>query len=347
MPIYNNKKKILKDRVPQAPSSESDTSKKLTSTVESSSSDILEGAVDQFKSEQPHWDFSKVVLSEAVQIQLDAALDRVRYQNILFEDWGLKEVDPKGSRSVINFYGLPGTGKSMSAEAIANELGRSIIKVSYAELESKYVGDTPKNIKRAFAAAKIQNAVIFFDEADSILGKRLSSVTQGADHSVNVSRSVMLQEMDEFAGVVIFATNLARNYDSAFVRRIHSHIKFELPNQQARESIFKQMLVANLPLGPTVTPQYLAQITEGLSGGDLRTVVINAAAKAVSRTGVDQVVKQVDFSTVIDEIFKAKQEIIGTTHEKKVSEETVSVSQLPSDVKNCYDHVINEPNHLV
>ena len=346
MSIYNNKKKKFINRTASTPSQpqscdSNDPAKSLVPPLDKPALDILEGAVDQFKAEAPDGDFSKIVHSPKVMAQLDAALDRIRHRKKLFDEWGLKAVDPRGSSSVINFFGPPGTGKSMTADAIAHELGLSIIKVSYAKLESKYVGDTPKNIERAFEAAKQQNAVIFFDEADSILGKRLSSVTQGADHSVNVSRSVMLLAMDKFEGVVVFATNLAQNYDSAFVRRIHNHIKFELPDLAAREQIFKKMLVPQLPLGPEVTAKSLATLSEGLSGGDLRTTVINAAAKAVSRTGLDQLVKKVDFEQAIQETLKAKQEISKSTTMAQVSEEEVPVTELSEDVQAKYEQAVS------
>jgi hypothetical protein len=144
----------------------------------------------------------------------------------MYDDFGLGEIDPYGGRTAINLYGPPGTGKSFAADAIANELGMGIIRVSYAEIESKYVGETPKNIKAAFQKARETNALLFFDEADSVLGRRLTSVTQSTDHAVNVSRSVMLLELDRFSGVTVFATNLAVNYDPAFVRRILGHIEW-------------------------------------------------------------------------------------------------------------------------
>ena len=345
MSIYNNKKKKFINRTTtsnQSQRSDSNgTTKSLVPPLDKPTQDILEGAVDQFKAEAPDGNFSKIVHSPKVMAQLDAALDRIRHRKKLFDEWGLNAIDPRGSSSVINFFGPPGTGKSMTADAIAHELGLSIIKVSYAKLESKYVGDTPKNIERAFEAAKQQNAVIFFDEADSILGKRLSSVTQGADHSVNVSRSVMLLAMDKFEGVVVFATNLAQNYDSAFVRRIHNHIKFELPDLAAREHIFEKMLVPQLPLDPEVTAKSLAMISEGLSGGDLRTIVINAAAKAVSRTGLEQLVKKADFEQAISETLKAKQEISKPTTQTQVSEEEVPINELSAEVKTKYEQAVS------
>jgi ATP-dependent 26S proteasome regulatory subunit len=156
-----------------------------------------------------------------------------------------------------------------------------------------------------------------------------------------LSRSVMLLAMDKFEGVVVFATNLAQNYDSAFVRRIHNHIKFELPDLAAREHIFEKMLVPELPLDPEVTAKSLAMISEGLSGGDLRTIVINAAAKAVSRTGLEQLVKKADFEQAISETLKAKQEISKPTTQTQVSEEEVPINELSEEVKTKYEQAVS------
>lgn len=193
-----------------------------------------------FNVEKPKHKLEDLVVPNKTKLQIAGLLTKVKSHDVLYIDFGLGEIDATGGRTAINLYGPPGTGKSFTAEAIANELNRDIIKVNYAEIESKFVGETPKNIKAVFKKAKDKNAVLFFDEADSILGKRLSNITQSTDHAVNVSRSVMLLELDKFTGVTVFATNLASNYDSAFVRRIIGHIEMPLPNNECRESLFKK-----------------------------------------------------------------------------------------------------------
>ena len=184
-----------------------------------------------FVLEKPRKTLDDLVLPEATRQQIDSLLQKVKLHDILYENFGLGKVDLSGGRTAINLYGPPGTGKSVTAEAIANALGKSMIRVNYAEIESKFVGETPKNIKEAFRFAKENDAILFFDEADSILGKRLSNVSQSTDHAVNVSRSVMLLELDSFKGVTLFATNFMSNYDSAFVRRIIGHIEMPLPTE--------------------------------------------------------------------------------------------------------------------
>ena len=204
-----------------------------------------------FVLEKPRKTLDDLVLPEATRQQIDSLLQKVKLHDILYENFGLGKVDLSGGRTAINLYGPPGTGKSVTAEAIANALGKSMIRVNYAEIESKFVGETPKNIKEAFRFAKEKDAILFFDEADSILGKRLSNVSQSTDHAVNVSRSVMLLELDSFKGVTLFATNFMSNYDSAFVRRIIGHIEMPLPTEQGRMKLYQKMIPAEYPLGIT------------------------------------------------------------------------------------------------
>lgn len=295
---------------------------------------------DKYKPVDPHWLLDQVVLTESTRRQIDGALARILHRKTLFEDWGLSKIDPKGARAVLNFYGPPGTGKSMSAEAVAKHMNKMLIKVNYADLESKYVGDTPKNIMAAFESAKKHDAVIFFDEADSILGKRLTSVTQGADHGVNVSRSVMLLAMDQFEGIVVFATNLAQNFDSAFVRRIQTHVHFDLPDYDCRVRLAEYMLVKEMPITDNLTPASFAEISEGLSGGDFRTVVLNAAAVAVSRQGDAQRVSLDDIQGEIESVNKAKNVVAGQQVPKKVTEEETTIKDMQEELEDRKQYLV-------
>jgi SpoVK/Ycf46/Vps4 family AAA+-type ATPase len=276
-----------------------------------------------------------LVVPTQVFAQIEGALDRIRHHRTLYEEWDLGSIDPSGARVAVNLFGLPGTGKSFCAEAIAERLGKLIIRVNYAEIESKYVGETPKNIVAAFQRARETDAVLFFDEADSILGKRLTSVTQSADHGVNVSRSVMLLQLDAFEGVVIFATNLARNYDPAFVRRILAHVEFVLPDLECRHRLWMHYLRAKLPRSPDVEPAWLAAQSEGLSGGTLLNVIVQAATRAVVRSDVSRRITRED---VLVEIERARNAIrqVGAPAEpaQRFSRSTVvPYDQLPDDVQ--------------
>ena len=257
--------------------------------------------------EKPKKTLQDLILSEATRQQINSLLQKVKLHEILYENFGLGKVDLSGGRTTINLYGPPGTGKSVTAEAIANALGKPMIRVNYAEIESKFVGETPKNIKEAFRFAKENDAILFFDEADSILGKRLSNVRQSTDHAVNVSRSVMLLELDSFKGVTLFATNFMSNYDSAFVRRIIGHIEMPLPSEQERIQLYQKMIPAEYPQGITDEELYhIACHSEGLSGAEILNVIINAATFALNREGIQCKVGPHDFELAIEGVKKAK-----------------------------------------
>lgn len=233
----------------------------------------------------PRWSLENVYIDEQSRKQIITALTIVKHKKKLFNEWGLKDTLNGGRGIVLNFWGPPGTGKSLSAEAIAHYLNKKVYSVNYAELESKYVGDTPKNIKKSFQRASENNAVLIFDEADSFLGKRLTNVSQSADYGVNITRSVMLLELEKFDGVVIFTTNLINNYDDAFKRRILANIEFKNPDQSGRESIWKIHLPTKLPLEDTVTCQQLAVKYEKTSGADIKDMLLYAATACLQREG--------------------------------------------------------------
>ena len=238
-----------------------------------------------FAAEDPRRTLDDLVIPAPVRERIESALSLLRNHQTLFISWNLAQLDPYYKGTAINLYGPSGTGKSMCAEAIAHAIGRPFISVNYAQLESRYVGQTPKNIESAFNAARQQSAVLVFDEADAMLGSRLSQVTQSADHAVNVSRTTMLRQLDRFDGLVVFTTNFPENYDAAFVRRILTHIRFDLPNHPTLLRLWSRLLPAELPLGADVELGVLAAHSVGLAGGDLVNVVIRAATAAVSRSG--------------------------------------------------------------
>lgn len=288
-----------------------------------------------FVSEQPIRSLDHLVVSDITLHQIQSMLAKVEHHHFLYEQWNLKKVDPYGGRTVINLYGPPGTGKSFCAEAIAAALGKRIIRVSYAEIESKYVGDTPKNIKAAFAKAKQDDALLFFDEADSILGRRLTNVTQSADHGVNVSRSVMLIELDRFDGITIFATNLASNYDSAFVRRILGHIEMPLPNSTGRERLWRLHIPQEMDNSLQSPDDYetLSVLSEGLSGGDILNAVVTAAIIAVQRVGRERTVNLGDLTTAIAQVRKAKEDVGNSTYGASYSLTKLPIDQSPTDIQ--------------
>lgn len=304
MPIdFSNKSRIKEN----SESSESEIFKEEKSYVnnkaelETSESEITKMMKD-FVPETAIRQFDDLIVSLSIREQINTALNRIKYHDKLYNEWNLKKVDPHGQRTAINLFGLPGTGKTFCAEAISYKLNRKILKVNYAEIESKYVGETPKRITAAFRKAKETQSVLFFDEADSILGKRLTNVTQSADHGVNVSRSVMLLQLDSFDGLVIFASNLPSNYDAAFVRRILAHIEFELPDKECLMKLWKYLLPDEVPRSDDITVEWLANNSEGFSGGDILNIVKLSASQAVARTNNRCEVTQSDILNAITQV---------------------------------------------
>ena len=205
--------------------------------------------------------------------------------DLIFNRWGLANGIRPGSRSPSISPDPSGTGKTICAEAIAHTLGRRLLVVRYAELESMWMGETPKNVAAVFRLARQEHAVLFFDEADAIASRRSTSIDHGFQRESNTVVNVLLQELERFDGVVIFATNLAANFDPAFERRIRTHVLFEMPGVDEREQIWRvQMHPTLTPLADDVNFRELAEKYE-VSGGDIRNAVLKAAlAAAVSRS---------------------------------------------------------------
>jgi ATP-dependent 26S proteasome regulatory subunit len=258
---------------------------------------------------KPQRPISELVVSPAVRRRIDLALSQADNHETLYQHWNLKKIDPYRVGTALNFYGPPGTGKSLAAEAIAHERGQLFIDVSYAEIESRYAGDTPKNIEACFRQAAAHDAVLVFNEADAILGSRLGQVTQGSDHSVNVSRAVLLAQLDAFSGLIVFTTNAPRRYDAAFVRRILVHVRFDLPDEATRRALWEMLVPPEIPRAGPLDLAALAARSAGLAGGDIVNAVKAAAALAVSRSGPDRVLRTADLLAEIDALRQAKADV--------------------------------------
>jgi SpoVK/Ycf46/Vps4 family AAA+-type ATPase len=242
----------------------------------------LMGAPRTVDSVVPRRTLEDVILPPATRRSLDLALVQVTRHDLIFGAWGLGERHPTGLALAFNFAGPPGTGKTICAEAIAHALGRRLMVVRYAELESMWMGETPKNVSAVFRRAREEHAVLLFDEADAIASRRSASPEYGFIRESNAVVSVLLQELESFNGVVVFATNLAANLDPALERRIRMHILFEMPGVDEREQIWRvQMHPTLTPLGADVDFRALAERYE-VSGGDIRNAVLKAALAAAS-----------------------------------------------------------------
>ena len=256
----------------------------------------------------PRRTFDDVILPPATRRALDTALAQVTQHDLIFNRWGLGERHPTGLALAFNFAGPPGTGKTICAEAIAHSLGRRLLLVRYAELESLWMGETPKNVAAIFRTARDERAVLLFDEADAIAARRSTSVDHGFQRESNTVVSVLLQELEWYNGVVIFATNLAANFDPAFERRIRTHVLFEMPGEAERAQIWRvQLHPARTPLAADVDFQALARRYE-VSGGDIRNAVLKAALAAAAEPGPDSAkrIHQHHFEAGIEEVIAGK-----------------------------------------
>lgn len=266
-------------------------------------------AEEVFVPEEPKWSLDDIILPQAVREKILDVANYSENTHRVFELWGFKHTHKFSRRIGINLYGAPGTGKTMAAHAIAKQLGKKILIVNYADIESKYVGETPKNIRKAFEAAKNSDSILFFDEADAILSKRVTNMTQAVDVSVNQTRSVMLMLMNEYQDFIIFATNFIENFDPAFMRRISMHVEFTLPDEDCRRKLWRMYTPEELP--HNLDFDELAKKFDGISGSDISNAMLNAAFKA-ARLGVDELDKSLVFEAV-ENILSSKAANAGTT----------------------------------
>ncbi len=257
---------------------------------------------------EPRRTFDDVVLPETTLRSLNHALALVRKHDLIFRQWGLAERHSSGLGLAFHFAGPPGTGKTICAEALAYTLDQRLLVVRYAELESRWVGQTAKHVASVFRAAERQNAVLFFDEADAIAGRRFTSMSAAYEREANAIVNVLLQELESFDGVVIFATNLAANMDPAFERRIRTHILFDMPNAEERERIWLVQLHAKkTPLADDVDFGALAE-RYPRSGGDIKNAVLKAAQIATTEPGpdADKQIHQRHFVAGMEEVLAAE-----------------------------------------
>lgn len=189
--------------------------------------------------------------------------------------WGFDHKLAMGKGLNVLFAGPSGTGKTMAADVMAGELGLELYKIDLSSVVSKYIGETEKNLARIFTEAETSNAILFFDEADALFGKR-SEVRDAHDRYANIEISYLLQRMEEYDGMAILATDLHKNLDEAFVRRMHFTVEFPLPNEKNRRRIWEKIWPATMPRNPALDLDFMARRFE-LAGGNIRNVALAAA----------------------------------------------------------------------
>lgn len=233
---------------------------------------------------EPKHSWADIVLPSDRLAQLHEICSRATLRHIVYDRWGFEKKLSTGRGLGALFSGPSGTGKTMAAEIIAGELGLDLYKIDLSQIVSKYIGETEKNLDRIFQAAESANAILFFDEADALFGKR-SEVKDAHDRYANIEVGYLLQKMDEYEGIAILATNLRQNMDDAFIRRLHVVIEFPFPGEDDRRRIWAAIFPPEAPVAPAVDFDRLAREVR-LSGGKIRNIAVSAAFQAASGNGV-------------------------------------------------------------
>ncbi|MST35286.1 AAA family ATPase, partial [Acidimicrobiaceae bacterium USS-CC1] len=222
---------------------------------------------------RPSRTWADLVLDPDREAQVREIAIRARHRETVFGAWAF---DAQPSAGVVALFAGPsGTGKTLAAEIIAGDLGVDLYKIDLASLVSKYIGETEKNLSRVFETAEASNVVLFFDEADALLGKR-SEVSDAHDRYANIEVAYLLQRLERYEGVAVMATNLARNIDDAFLRRIHVIVEFPVPEPPERRRIWARSVPTGAPVADDLDLDALADGVE-ISGGTIRNSVLTAA----------------------------------------------------------------------
>jgi AAA+ superfamily predicted ATPase len=233
-----------------------------------------------------HYRWNDIVLPDDRVAQLREICNHVKYRDRVYGDWGFGRKLALGKGLAVLFSGPSGTGKTMAAGIIAGELGLDLYKIDLSSVISKYIGETEKNLSRIFDEAETSNAILFFDEADALFGKR-SEVRDSHDRYANIEVGYLLQRMEEYEGIAILATNFRKNMDDAFVRRLHFTVEFPFPDRDDRHRIWQGIWPHETPRDDTLDLALLAQRYE-MTGGNIKNVALAAAFLAADG---DQVVR--------------------------------------------------------
>jgi AAA+ superfamily predicted ATPase len=224
------------------------------------------------------WD--DLVLPADVMAQLRELVARVEHRARVMDEWGFDAKLSGGKGISALFAGPPGTGKTMAAQVIAGALGLDLFAIDLSAVVSKYIGETEKNLERVFRAAADSDAILFFDEADALFGKR-SEVRDSHDRYANMEIAYLLQRMEQYDGLAILATNLRSHLDEAFTRRLQAIVEFPFPDVAERRRIWRACLPRQTPLSPDVDLDAMAQYR--LAGGNIKNVLLGAAFLAAAR----------------------------------------------------------------
>ncbi|MGW7229629.1 ATP-binding protein [Streptomyces cyaneofuscatus] len=238
------------------------------------------------------WD--DLVLPPATRTQLTELALRARHREQVLGQWGMRPGGGRGRGVIALFAGESGTGKTMSAEVVARELGMELYVVDLSTVVDKYIGETEKNLERIFVEASDVNGILLFDEADAIFGKR-SQVKDAHDKHANVESAYLLQRMESFDGIAVLTTNLRANLDEAFTRRLDVIAEFPIPDAEQRLALWDRCLGTSIPRDPALDLEFCAARFE-LAGGSIRACAVTAAylaAESRAPLTMDQLVTAV------------------------------------------------------
>ena len=233
---------------------------------------------------EPKYTWNDIVLPPNQLTQLRDICKEAEYRDLVHQKWGFAEKLSLGKGLNVLFSGLPGTGKTMAAEVIAHQLQLDLYKIDLSQIVSKYIGETEKNLNRIFRAATNSNAILLFDEADALFGKR-SEVQDARDRYANIEVGYLLQKMEEYEGIAILTTNLRSNMDTAFERRLRFIIEFTLPDAKNRQLIWQRIFPKNAPCSINLDLEFMAKNFE-ITGANIRNIALTAAFLAADDAGV-------------------------------------------------------------
>lgn len=224
--------------------------------------------------------WSDIVLPENQMQQLKELINHVKLKYKIIDAWGFRKKQSGTLGLTALFVGPSGTGKTMAAEILADELDLDLYKIDLSTVVSKYIGETEKNLERIFTEAEYSNTILFFDEADALFGKR-SEVKDAHDRYANIEISYLLQRMESYEGISILASNFRQNIDAAFIRRVRFIIDFPFPDEDARKEIWRKIFPEQTPLDSDIDYGFLAKNFK-INGGTIRNIALNAAYLAAS-----------------------------------------------------------------
>jgi SpoVK/Ycf46/Vps4 family AAA+-type ATPase len=229
---------------------------------------------------EPRFIDEELILPNKQAVQFKEQIAAMRALTTVHYSWGTARAWNEGGITIL-FAGPPGTGKTMAAEIMAHRLKLPMYKVDLSQVVNKYIGETEKNLKRIFDAADVSDMLLFFDEAESLFGKR-TEAKDARDRYANLEVAYLLERMERYKGIAVLATNRKTDFDNAFQRRIRYIVDFPMPDEVQREAIWRQVVPDEVAANSAIDYKFLAQRFQ-LAGGHIRSIVFNACLQSASK----------------------------------------------------------------